>query len=56
MKQALAVTLSLKTVDQFFADNTSPYQVWLKMVEWFRRYHPGKLDTQTEGHMDEWTK
>ena len=31
-------------------DNTPPYQVWLKIVERFRRYCP-KLDTRaTDGH------
>ena len=31
-------------------DNTPPYQVWLKMVEWFRRYRPDKI-----GHLDSMT-
>ena len=47
-------------VNQFFLpdnlprNDTSPYQVWLKMVERFRRYRPDKIehtDRMTDEHM-----
>ena len=60
------MTLTLKIVNQFFlpdtvpCDDTQPHQVWLKMVEQFKRYHPDKLghmdrriDGRTDGHTDE---
>ena len=54
------MTLTLTIVNQFFLsdnlprDNIPPYQVWLKMVEQFRRYRPDKIeytDKMTDGHM-----
>ena len=55
------MVLTLKTVNQFFLhdilshDHTSPYQFWLKMVEWFRNYHldkTGHTDRLTHGQTD----
>ena len=54
--QVLTVTLTLKIVTNFFLpdtpprENTLPYQIWLKMVEWFRRYRRDKI-----GHTDRMT-
>ena len=54
------MTLTLTIVNQFFfpdnlpRNDTPPYQVLLKMVEQFRRYHPDKIehtDRKTYGHM-----
>ena len=54
------MTLTLTIVNQFFLpdnlprNDTPPYQVWLKMVERFRRYRPDKIehmDRMTDGHM-----
>ena len=48
--EALTVTLTLMIVYHFFLPDTPPYQVWLKMVERFRRYRPDKIC-----HMDRMT-
>ena len=54
------MTLTLKIVTNFFLpdnlprNDALPYQVWLKMVERFRRYRPDKIehtDRMTYGHM-----
>ena len=55
------MTLTVTIVNQFFflpdnlpRNDTPPYQVWLKMIEWFRRYRPDKIehtDGMTDGHM-----
>ena len=53
------MTLTLTIVNQFFLpdnlprNDTPPYQVWLKMVEQFRRYRPDKIkhtDRMSDGH------
>ena len=42
--------MTLRIVNQFFLldnlprNDTPPYQVWLKMVEWFRRYRLDKIE------------
>ena len=51
--------------EQFFLhdtpphDDTPPYQVWLKIILWCRRYHLdeiGNTDKRTDGQTDGWTK
>ena len=40
--------------DNLPRNDTPPYQVWLKMVERFRRHRPDKIehtDRMTDGHM-----
>ena len=39
--------------DNLPRNDTPPYQVWLKMVERFRRYRPEK--NRTHGQDDRWT-
>ena len=60
---ALAVTLTFKTEPTFLQDSppheNTPYQLWLKIVEWFRRCCLDKIghtDRMTDGDADRQTK